>query len=123
MEDLLEDIVGEIRDEYDEDDEDLIQEICEREYLVEGSVKLDDLNDALELNLKSEDYDSIGGLMIEALDRLPEAGERVETTGGIILEVVSTSKNKIDHVHLFLPEPETETAKGKKNDSEETGED
>lgn len=123
MEDLLEEIVGEIRDEYDEDEENLIQEVSEREYLVEGSVKLDDLNDALELNLKSEDYDSIGGLMIEALDRLPEAGERVETTGGIILEVVSTSKNKIDHVHLFLPEPETEAAKGKKNDSEETGED
>lgn len=105
LEDLLEEIVGEIRDEYDDDEKDLIQQTGEREYLVEGSVKLDDINDALSLHLESEDYDSIGGLIIGLLDRLPEAGEHVKTEDEIILEVVSTSKNRIDQVHLFLPEP------------------
>ncbi|MDD3413930.1 MAG: hemolysin family protein [Lachnospiraceae bacterium] len=105
MEDLLEEIVGEIRDEYDEDEIDLIKEIGEREYLVEGSVKIDDLNEALSLNLESEDYDSVAGLIIDLLDRLPEVGEKVETEDHIILEVVSTSRNRIDKVHLYLPEP------------------
>jgi CBS domain containing-hemolysin-like protein len=107
MEDLLEEIVGEIRDEYDEDEIDLIKEIDEREYLVEGSVKIDDLNEALSLNLESEDYDSVAGLIIDLLDRLPEVGEKVETEDHIILEVVSTSRNRIDKVHLYLPEPST----------------
>lgn len=68
MEDLLEEIVGEIRDEYDEDEEELIQAAGERAYLVEGSMKLSDINDALGTDLESEDYDSIGGLIIENLD-------------------------------------------------------
>lgn len=106
LEDLLEEIVGEIRDEFDEDEKDLIQFIGEREYLVEGSLKLDDINDALNLSLDSEDYDSIGGLIIEKLDRLPEAGESVELDDGTILQVMEMDKNRIDKVKMTLPEPE-----------------
>ena len=76
LEDLLEEIVGEIRDEYDEDEEQELVKVGPGEYVVEGSMKLDDLNDQLELELESEDYDSIGGLIIGQLDRLPEEGER-----------------------------------------------
>ena len=61
LEDLLEEIVGEIRDEYDADEEELIQQIDGHTYLVEGGMKLDDINDALDISLHSEDYDSIGG--------------------------------------------------------------
>ena len=60
LEDLLEEIVGEIRDEYDEDEEELIQKLEERTYLVEGGMKLGDINDELGTMLSSEDYDSIG---------------------------------------------------------------
>ena len=77
LEDLLEEIVGEIRDEYDEDEEQELVEVGPGEYVVEGSMKLDDLNDLLDLELESEDYDSIGGLIIGQLDRLPEEGESV----------------------------------------------
>ena len=63
LEDLLEEIVGEIRDEYDADEDELIQEIGERQYLVEGGMKLDDINDALGTELESEDYDSILSLI------------------------------------------------------------
>ena len=65
LEDILEEIVGEIHDEYDENEEDFIQEISDREYIVEGSINLDDLNDRLDLNLSSEEYDSLGGFIIE----------------------------------------------------------
>lgn len=110
LEDLLEEIVGEIRDEYDEDEKDLIQKISEREYLIEGSVKLDDINDALELSLYSDDYDSIGGLIIEMLDHLPTEQESVTTKTGIGLLVQKMDKNRIETVQLTLPEPETEEA-------------
>ena len=102
LEDLLEEIVGEIRDEYDEDEEQELVEVGPGEYVVEGSMKLDDLNDLLDLELESEDYDSIGGLIIGQLDRLPEEGESV-VCDGIRLVVDRLDKNRIDRVHMYLP--------------------
>lgn len=102
LEDLLEEIVGEIRDEYDEDEEQELVEIGPGEYVVEGSMKLDDLNDQLDLELESEDYDSVGGLIIGQLDRLPEEGEGV-VCDGIRLVVDRLDKNRIDRVHMYLP--------------------
>ena len=104
LEDILEEIVGEIHDEYDENEEDFVHKISDKEYLVEGSVNLDDFNDRLELNLESEDYDSLGGFIIEHLDRLPELGDSVTTSDGIRLVVESLDKNRIEKVHVYLPE-------------------
>ncbi|MBR4082908.1 MAG: HlyC/CorC family transporter [Lachnospiraceae bacterium] len=104
LEDLLEEIVGEIRDEYDDDEAEFIQEIGERTYLVEGSMKLDDINDALSTDLNSEDYDSIGGIIIEHLDRLPEEGEEVLLEDGTSLKVVNIDQNRITQVKMILPE-------------------
>jgi len=109
LEDLLEEIVGEIRDEYDKDEEDLIRQINDREFIVEGSMKLDDLNDALNLDLESEDYDSIGGYIIERLDHLPGTGESVVSDNEIKLVVDAVEKNRIDKVHIYLPENFQET--------------
>mgnify|MGYP002511703211 FL=1 len=109
LEDLLEEIVGEIRDEYDEDEEELIQQIEERVYLVEGSMKLSDINDELGTLLSSEDYDSIGGLIIENLDRLPEDGETITTAQNITLEVQGINQNRIVKVLMTLPEKIKET--------------
>ena len=106
LEDLLEEIVGEIRDEYDEDEEELIQEIEDRIYLVEGSMKLNDINDELGTDLDSEDYDSIGGLIIESLDRLPDEGESITTPQGIVLKVSEVNQNRIVKVLMTLPEEE-----------------
>ena len=85
LEDILEEIVGEIHDEYDENEEDFIKQIGEREYIVEGSTNLDDLNDRLDLDLTSEEYDSVGGFIIEHLDRLPEIGDGVTTGAGSVV--------------------------------------
>ena len=111
LEDLLEEIVGEIRDEYDNDEADLIKEISDHEYIIEGSMKLDDINDALhlpdkDLALVSEDYDSIGGYIIEQLDHLPELHEGITTESGIRLVVDKMDKNRIDKVHMYLPKVE-----------------
>lgn len=109
LEDILEEIVGEIHDEYDENEEDFIKEIGEREYMIEGSTNLDDLNDRLDLQLESEDYDSLGGFIIEHLDRLPEKGDSITTEDGLRLVVESLDKNRIESVHAYLPEPSVET--------------
>ncbi len=109
LEDLLEEIVGEIRDEYDADEEELIQQIDEYSYLVEGGMKLDDINDVLDTTFDSDDYDSIGGLIIEHLDRLPEAEETIVTEDGITLQVMEISQNRIKKVKMILPEDTSES--------------
>ncbi|MEW4411138.1 hemolysin family protein [Clostridium sp. AN503] len=107
LEDMLEEIVGEIRDEYDEDEEDEVTEITPDEYLVSGSAKLDDLNEQLGLDLESEDYDSIGGLVIGLLDHLPDAGESVDYEN-LHLIVERVEKNRIDKIRLQIRSEEEE---------------
>ena len=102
LEDMLEEIVGEIRDEYDQDEEDEVREISPDEYLVNGSAKLDDLNDRLGLELESEDYDSIGGLVIGLLDHLPEEGEEVDYEN-LHLKVEEMDKNRIGKIRHADP--------------------
>ena len=104
LEDILEEIVGEIHDEYDEKEDELVQKISDREYIIEGSMHLDDVNDHLHTELDSEDYDSLGGFIIEHLDRLPVAGDEVITEEGIRLIVEKLDKNRIEKVHVYLPE-------------------
>lgn len=105
MEDLVEEIVGDIRDEYDEAEKDLIRTIGENHYNIDAAVKLDDLNDAIGTNFQSEHYDSLGGYVIELLDRLPDAGDKVEEDG-ILFKVLKMNKNRIDRIELRLPEPQ-----------------
>lgn len=105
LEDILEEIVGEIHDEYDEHEEDeLLTKINDFEYILEGSISLDDLDDRLELKLESEEYDSLGGFMIEHLDHHPEIGDEITTERGLRLVVESLVKNRIEKVHIYLPE-------------------
>lgn len=104
LEDLLEEIVGEIRDEYDEDEEEELSALVPgEEYLALGGMKLDDLNDALQLELSSEEYDSIGGYIIEQLDKLPIQGQTVTLDNGLRLVVEELDKNRIAKVHIYLP--------------------
>ena len=99
MEDLIEEIVGDIRDEYDEHENEFIKEISPGHYDVDGSIKLDDLNDALGTSLQSDDYDSIGGLMIELLDRLPKEGDMVRT-GEVTIKCGKVEKNRVERVDV-----------------------
>ena len=104
LEDLLEEIVGEIRDEYDEDEDELIQQVDDHTYLVDASMKLSDINDAIGTSFDSEDFDSIGGIIIGLLDRFPSQGETVTTEDGIILTATEVIQNRIEKVTIQLPE-------------------
>lgn len=108
LEDLLEEIVGEIRDEYDTDEEELIEKVSDNEYIVQGNLKLDDINDALDTEFESEDYDSIGGLMIDNLDRLPKEGESVTLEDETVLTALKVARNRILSVKILLPEKKEE---------------
>ncbi len=105
LEDLIEELVGEVRDEYDADEKDSVVCVAEGEYVVEGSVKLDDLNDVLGTELESEDYSSLGGYLIELLDDIPEVGEEA-TENGISYKVLSVDKNRVDKVLIKMTKEE-----------------
>ena len=109
LEDILEEIVGEIHDEYDESENELVKKISNHEYIIEGSMSLDDVNDHLGTTFKSEDYDSLGGLIIEHLDRLPEEGDEGITEDNIRLVVEKLDKNRIESVHIYLPQQKEKT--------------
>ena len=101
LEDILEEIVGDIRDEFDADEEDELKEMSKGEYLADGSMNLDDINDRLGLELVSEDFDSLGGFMIDRLEHLPAEGEEVDTEE-VRLVVEKVNKNRIDKVHIYV---------------------
>lgn len=106
LEDLLEEIVGDIKDEYDEDEEEDFTMLTENEYLVDGQIKLDDINELLNSHIHSEDYDSLGGHIMEVLDRLPQVGDSI-TEDNFTFVVETLDKNRIDKIHIYcLPEKE-----------------
>ena len=104
LEDLLEEIVGEIRDEYDSDEEDAIVKLSEYEYMILGSTNLDDVNDELEVDFESDDYDTIGGYCLQLLDHLPEEKETLFTEDGCVIKIIEVDKNRIERVYIRVPE-------------------
>lgn len=119
MEDMLEEIVGEIRDEYDEDEEDLVKKLNAKEFAVDAAMKLDDLNDQIGFHLESEDYDSIGGFVIGLLDHLPEEGEEV-VYENLRLVVEKVERNRIETIHIYMmDEEEMEKMAGEAEHTEE----
>ncbi len=106
MEDLIEEIVGEIRDEYDENENDVIRTLADDTYDIDASIKLDDLNDALHTNLYSEDYDSLAGFVIEVMDKLPSEGEEADYEN-LHFKVSQVNRNRIERIILtILPNDE-----------------
>jgi CBS domain containing-hemolysin-like protein len=103
FEDILEEIVGDIRDEYDYDEEDIIEKVHDNEYLIDAQISLDDLNDKISLDLSSEAYDTLGGFIIEHLDRLAKEGDKVEYEN-LLLLVEKMDKKRIDTVRLLIKE-------------------
>ena len=100
IEDLVEVIVGDIDDEYDEEEEEIVK-INDNEYLVEGSTKISDVNEQLGINLESEEFDSIGGFIIGYLKRIPEENEIIEVED-VKFKVESIDKNRINKIRIFI---------------------
>ena len=114
LEDLIEEIVGDIKDEFDDAETDAIRCIGTDEYEIEGSTKLDDLNDVLGTEIESDDYDSIGGHMIELLDHLPQEGETVKE-GNYLYSIKKMDKNRVEIVYLKI---ERHTSENEETSSE-----
>lgn len=104
LEDLLEEIVGDIHDEYDADEEQDLTAVGAMEYMIQGSMDLDDLNETLHVNLISDDYDSVGGYIFGLLDHLPSEGEDITTENGIYFKVESMNKNRVEKLYMKIPD-------------------
>ena len=100
IEDLVEVIVGDIEDEYDEE-EDEIQVISPNEFLVDGSTKISDVNEILNIELESEEFDSIGGYIIGYIRHIPEENEIIEMDN-IKFNIESVDKNRIKKIRIML---------------------
>lgn len=111
IEDLIEEIVGEIRDEYDANEEDEITRIDDSNFLLLGVAKLDDVNEKLGIQIESEDYDSIAGHVINLLDHFPDAGEKVIDQFAEYT-VIEAGKNRIDKVKVHPLPPKAEADEG-----------
>ncbi|MGL5379645.1 HlyC/CorC family transporter [Clostridium sp.] len=99
IEDLIEEVFGEIEDEYD-DEVNEIEVVKEDEYIVDGSSRLDDICDLIGVNIESEEFDSVGGLIIEQLGRFPESNEEV-MLNKIRFVVEDIDKNRIKKVRIY----------------------
>lgn len=99
IEDLVEEIVGDIEDEYDDENK-MIEVVKEDEYIVDGSARLDDISDLIGVNMESEELDSVGGLIIEELGRIPEEHEEI-LIGNIRFVVEEVDKNRIKKIRIY----------------------
>ena len=119
MEDLMEELVGDINDEYDSPEDAPIRKIAPGVYLIDGSCGLSDVNGELGTELESEDFDSIAGIVIDHTGgRLPKTGDTVETADGIRIRVARIEGNRIALVRVFLP-PEERPEEDPGEDKEE----
>jgi putative hemolysin len=98
IEDVLEEIVGEIRDEFDKEEQP-VQLVTEDEVIVDARVAIDDLSEMFDIQLKKNDFDSIGGLIINELGRIPSVGDNVRVNG-ISLKVLSVAGRRIKKVRV-----------------------
>jgi putative hemolysin len=117
IEDLIEEIVGEIQDEYDVAEEAMIQEISETEALFDARVSIRDVNDTLDLDLGDEDFDTLGGLLYHELGKVPAVGDEVRVDGAVVT-VLSTTGRRVRKVRVTkVPPPSSEPAvKGMRNE-------
>jgi len=104
IEDLIEEIIGEIKDEYDLHEEDEVEKISEKEYKVDARINIEDLNKELELNIpESEDYESLGGYVLDILGRVAEVGDIVELEG-LSMKVLEIDKMRVVKILIEISE-------------------
>lgn len=102
LEDLLEEIVGEIRDEHDEVEEEPIRRINEHEAVVEASTNVEDVNAVLHTELPTDEFETIGGLTVGLFGRLPQVGEEIDAGENVRLKVERTRGRRILAVRVLL---------------------
>lgn len=101
IEDLIEEIVGNIEDEYDDDQEQDVETIKENEYIIDGGYHIDDINEMFNLNLPIDEFDTVAGFMINAIGHIPEENETLEYEN-LTFKVEQMSKNRIEKIRLVI---------------------
>ena len=104
IEDLIEEIVGEIQDEYDVE-EALIEEVNDHEALFDARVSIRDVNDTLDLDIEDEDFDTLGGLLYHELGKVPNVGDEVRVDGALVT-VLTTTGRRVRKVRVTKVPPE-----------------
>jgi putative hemolysin len=112
IEDLIEEIVGEIRDEYDVE-ESMIEEVSDREALFDARVSIRDVNDTLDLEIEDEDFDTLGGLLYHELGKVPNVGDEVRVDGAVVT-VLSTTGRRVRKVRVTKVTPTEPAATGER---------
>jgi CBS domain containing-hemolysin-like protein len=100
MEDIVEEIVGEIRDEYDQSEEQLYEQVSENEYVFHGRIDLEDFNSVMDSNLPTDVADTLGGFIYSQIGRVPLGGETVEVDS-LLLTVEQVSGRRIRRVRAL----------------------
>lgn len=110
MEDLVEEIMGDIEDEYDEMDEPEIKKIDDYTYRIDGAAPIDDINEELGLSLESENHETISGFLLDLIGQIPEDGEEREVLwDNLKFQIEEVKDKRIHKVHLFLPKNTVES--------------
>ena len=112
IEDLIEEIVGEIQDEYDVE-EAMIEEVSDNEALFDARVSIRDVNDTLDLDIEDEDFDTLGGLLYHELGKVPSVGDEVRVDGAQVT-VLTTTGRRVRKVRV-MKVPEEPAAAGEKS--------
>ncbi|WFR55302.1 hemolysin family protein [Anaerocolumna sp. AGMB13025] len=106
MEDLVEEVMGDIEDEYDTSVP-KIEKLDNDTYLIDGLLTIDELNDMLDLNISSENYETISGLLIDTMGEIPnEDDDRTIEIDNLVFKIESVSKKRIDKIKLYIGNPE-----------------
>ena len=109
VEDLIEEIMGDIEDEYDHDDEPKLQKIDNNNYIVDGNYLLDDLDDELDLKLSNNNHDTIGGFVLHLLGEIPEENQqRTVKYENLTFLIISVKGNRVTKIKLTINEKEKE---------------
>jgi CBS domain containing-hemolysin-like protein len=110
VEDLLEEIVGEIADEFDREEES-IHRISDHEAILDARVSIDELEELFGVKVEEGDFDSVGGFILSHLDKMPTAGEEVRVDG-LVVRILAVSGRRIKRVRVIKEEPPDETNGG-----------
>ena len=118
LEDIIEEIFGEIQDEYDDSEEELWHQVSAHEYLFDGRISLEEINDLFGTSLPTDDADTIGGLIFARIGRVPSEGDTLEENG-LILTVEALHERRVHRVHAVFPTTEKDSPVVKETTSDD----
>jgi putative hemolysin len=119
IEDLVEEIVGDIKDEYDRE-ENLFEKVTQFEYIFDAKINIDEFNELMDTDLENEDYDTLGGFLLGQLDKIPIAGDTI-TFKNLTFTVLTTRGLRITKVKVEREGSQEPSNNSTQNSSDQSG--